>query len=36
VISDRNPAKAEELMRAHLGTVQQQLIEHAFPGPIAE
>jgi len=31
-ISERNPKAAEEAMRAHLGIVQQQLIEHAFPG----
>lgn len=30
-ICERNPKLAEETMRAHLGTVQQQLIEHAFP-----
>jgi DNA-binding FadR family transcriptional regulator len=32
-ISERNPALAEEAMRAHLAMVQQQLIEHAFPQP---
>jgi len=36
MISERNPAKAEELMRSHLGRVQQQLIEHAFPRPASE
>jgi len=30
-IAERNPKLAEETMRNHLGTVQQQLIEHAFP-----
>jgi len=30
-IAERNPKLAEEAMRNHLGTVQQQLIEHAFP-----
>lgn len=30
-IAERNPAKAEEAMRAHLRGVQQRLIEHAFP-----
>jgi DNA-binding FadR family transcriptional regulator len=30
-VSERNPAAAEEAMRAHLAAVQQQLIEHAFP-----
>jgi DNA-binding FadR family transcriptional regulator len=30
-IAERNPAKAEEAMRAHLSSVQQRLIEHAFP-----
>jgi len=30
-VCERNPAVAEEAMRAHLGAVQQQLIEHAFP-----
>jgi DNA-binding FadR family transcriptional regulator len=30
-ICERNPKAAEELTRAHLATVQQQLIEHAFP-----
>jgi DNA-binding FadR family transcriptional regulator len=32
-IAERNPALAEETMRAHLSAVQQQLIEHAFPRP---
>jgi GntR family L-lactate dehydrogenase operon transcriptional regulator len=32
-ICERNPKAAEEAMRAHLGIVQQQLIEHAFPRP---
>jgi DNA-binding FadR family transcriptional regulator len=36
MISERNPAKAEEAMRAHLGAVQQQLIEHAFPRSLPE
>jgi DNA-binding FadR family transcriptional regulator len=35
-ICERNPALAEEAMRAHLGAVQQQLIEHAFPRPASE
>ncbi len=35
-ICDRNPALAEEATRAHLGAVQQQLIEHAFPRPTSE
>lgn len=35
-VSERNPAAAEEAMRAHLAMVQQQLIEHAFPRPGAE
>lgn len=35
-ICERNPAQAEEAMRAHLGAVQQQLIEHAFPRPASE
>jgi DNA-binding FadR family transcriptional regulator len=30
-IAERNPGRAEEAMRAHLSTVQQRLIEHAFP-----
>jgi DNA-binding FadR family transcriptional regulator len=30
-IADRNPSMAEEAMRSHLGAVQQQLIDHAFP-----
>jgi DNA-binding FadR family transcriptional regulator len=30
-IAERNPSRAEEAMRAHLSTVQQRLIEHAFP-----
>jgi DNA-binding FadR family transcriptional regulator len=30
-ICERNPKSAEEAMRVHLATVQQQLIEHAFP-----
>lgn len=30
-ICERNPKLAEEAVRAHLGMVQQQLIEHAFP-----
>jgi DNA-binding FadR family transcriptional regulator len=30
-LAERNPKMAEEAMRAHLGMVQQQLIEHAFP-----
>lgn len=32
-ICERNPKSAEEAVRAHLGMVQQQLIEHAFPRP---
>lgn len=32
-ICERNPKSAEEAMRTHLATVQQQLIEHAFPRP---
>lgn len=32
-ICERNPKAAEEAMRAHLGIVQQRLIEHAFPRP---
>jgi DNA-binding FadR family transcriptional regulator len=32
-ICERNPKSAEEAMRSHLATVQQQLIEHAFPRP---
>jgi DNA-binding FadR family transcriptional regulator len=32
-IAERNPVMAEEAMRTHLGKVQQQLIEHAFPRP---
>jgi DNA-binding FadR family transcriptional regulator len=32
-IAERNPALAEERMRAHLASVQQRLIEHAFPRP---
>jgi DNA-binding FadR family transcriptional regulator len=32
-IAERNPTAAEEATRAHLGAVQQQLIEHAFPRP---
>lgn len=32
-ICERNPKAAEEAMRVHLGIVQQQLIEHAFPRP---
>ena len=32
-ICERNPKAAEEAMRSHLGIVQQQLIEHAFPRP---
>ena len=35
-ICERNPALAEETMRAHLGAVHQQLIEHAFPRPASE
>lgn len=35
-IAERNPAAAEDAMRAHLATVQQQLVEHAFPRPAAE
>jgi DNA-binding FadR family transcriptional regulator len=34
-IAERNAKLAEEAMRAHLGSVQQQLIEHAFPRPTA-
>ncbi len=30
-IAERNPNLAEEAMRRHLGTVQQQLIDRAFP-----
>ncbi len=30
-IAERNPAQAEQAMRAHLSPVQQRLIEHAFP-----
>jgi DNA-binding FadR family transcriptional regulator len=30
-IAERNPALAEQAMRAHLNSVQQRLIEHAFP-----
>jgi DNA-binding FadR family transcriptional regulator len=30
-IAARNPSTAEEAMRSHLGVVQQQLIDHAFP-----
>jgi DNA-binding FadR family transcriptional regulator len=30
-IAERNPSRAEEAMRTHLSTVQQRLIEHAFP-----
>lgn len=30
-IAERNPALAEQAMRAHLNAVQQRLIEHAFP-----
>lgn len=33
-ISDRNPKAAEEGIRAHLATVQKQLIEHAFPSSL--
>jgi DNA-binding FadR family transcriptional regulator len=36
MISERNPAKAEEAMRLHLGSVQEQLMGHAFPLPAAE
>lgn len=32
-IAERNPELAEERMRAHLSSVQQRLIEHAFPRP---
>jgi DNA-binding FadR family transcriptional regulator len=32
-VSERNPTAAGEAMSAHLATVQQQLIEHAFPRP---
>jgi len=36
-IAERNAAMAEQAMRAHLSTVQQRLIEHAFPqGAAAE
>lgn len=35
-IAERNPALAEQAMRAHLNSVQQRLIEHAFPLSIAE
>jgi DNA-binding FadR family transcriptional regulator len=35
-ICERNPALAEEAMRAHLAAVQQQLMEHAFPRPASE
>lgn len=35
-VCERNPALAEEAMRAHLGAVQQQLIEHAFPRAASE
>lgn len=34
-IASRNSNSAEESMRMHLGMVQQQLIEHAFPRPSA-
>lgn len=34
-IASRNSNLAEESMRMHLGMVQQQLIEHAFPRPSA-
>jgi DNA-binding FadR family transcriptional regulator len=34
-IASRNSSSAEESMRMHLGMVQQQLIEHAFPRPSA-
>jgi DNA-binding FadR family transcriptional regulator len=30
-IAERNPALAEQAMRAHLNSVQERLIEHAFP-----
>jgi len=36
MIGERNPLKAEEAMRLHLGAVQQQLIEHTFPRPASE
>jgi DNA-binding FadR family transcriptional regulator len=35
-VSERNPALAEDAMRAHLASVQQRLIEHAFPRPEME
>ena len=35
-ISERNPALAEDAMRAHLASVQQRLMEHAFPRPEME
>lgn len=35
-VSERNPALAEDAMRAHLASVQQRLVEHAFPRPEAE
>lgn len=36
-IAERNAALAEEAMRTHLSSVQQRLIEHAFPrSPAAE
>ena len=34
--SERYPTRAEDAMRAHLASVQQQLIEHAFPRPLGE
>jgi DNA-binding FadR family transcriptional regulator len=35
-IAERNSAQAEAAMRAHLTSVQKRLIEHAFPGMVAE
>lgn len=35
-IADRNAAQAEAAMRTHLTGVQKRLIEHAFPGTVAE
>jgi DNA-binding FadR family transcriptional regulator len=35
-IGERNPILAEDAMRAHLASVQQRLMEHAFPRPQTE
>ncbi len=35
-VSERNPTLAEDAMRAHIASVQQRLMEHAFPRPQTE